>query len=216
MPRRFCYECGGEEFKDGLCKQHFAETHKLIELPPKIEIEKCSKCTTIKDRNKRVEWDPEKFFSKLAGMEVKLTEEKKGKDLIYTVEVKGKTAGVERVETATTRIHFDVRICERCGKIASDYYEGILQLRGKFTDDVLNWIDEEIGRSKDKMVFYRLKQVKGGVDVYLGSQRFLKRLAGKLSKKHKIRLVESFKQVTQIEGREIRRRIILARFDKLK
>jgi nonsense-mediated mRNA decay protein 3 len=216
MPRRFCYECGKDEWEKGLCRQCFAKTHKLMKLPARIEIEKCSKCETVKARNKRVEWNAERFFSKLIGKEVELVENAIGKDLIYTVKVTGEIAGVEIEETAKTRIHFNVRICERCGKIASDYYEGILQLRGNFTGDVLNWIDEEIGKSTDKMVFYRLKQVKGGVDVYLGSQRFLKRLAAKLSRKHKIKLVESFKQVTQIEGREIRRRIILARFDKLK
>jgi len=212
MRRRFCYKCGEDDFQDGLCKEHFAESRTLLKLPARIEIEKCSKCDLVKLKNKYQQWNPERFFYELAKHEVTLTRRMLGKDFIYKVKIIGDVKGIPKEEEAEVRIHFNVRICGVCGRALGDYYEGILQLRGNFKQDVITFVEEEADKTSDRMSFYRIKQVKGGVDIYFGSQRFLKTLSVKISKKHKIKLVETFKQSTHLDGVEVHRRIVLARF----
>ena len=213
MPNRFCYKCGGEEWKDGLCKEHFLDGKVLLDLPKRIDIEKCSKGGLVRLKNKQHEWQPEEFFTRLAGRPIEIEGKKKLKDMIYTISVTDTLDGAEKTETCEVRVHFDVKICGVCGRVLSNYYEGILQLRGNFPDNIMKFIDNHVNKSTDRMVFYRLEQLKEGINLYFGSQRFLKKLSGQISKKFGVRIKETFKQVTQREGKEIRRRIAVARFD---
>jgi len=212
MPNPFCFKCGKPEYKEGLCKVHFAQQKTKLNLPKTIEIEKCSKCELVRLKNKQQPWQPEKYFSSLVGAPVTLQETQKGKDLIYNITLKSEAAGVETKETSTVRIHFDVKVCGVCGRILSSYYEGILQLRGNFPGEVMDLIDQQVDKATDRMVFYRLEKIKEGINLYFGSQRFLKKLSGILSKKYKIKPTETFKQVTIKDGKEIRRRIVALRF----
>lgn len=60
-----------------------------------------------------------------------------------------------------------------------DYFEGILQLRGQY-EDVLDWVVAQTKKDQ-KAVITKEKKVRGGIDLYFSSQRYLTSLAKKLN-----------------------------------
>jgi NMD protein affecting ribosome stability and mRNA decay len=202
MPGKFCYVCGADEFKESLCEQHFYEVKATIKLPGKITVEKCSKCNLARLKNKRVKFDANKFFTERTKqpVNVKLLG-KRGKNDVYEISI-----GKEKKEVL---IHFDVRVCQECGKFLGGYYEGTLQLRGDFPKEILDIIDEAV-RKRDS--FYRIKEIKVGLNVEFGSKSLLKTLVNGFSKKYKIKPTESFELVTQKDGKDVTRRIMCLRW----
>ena len=64
------------------------------------------------------------------------------------------------------------------GEKPPDYFEGILQLRD-VSDEVMDWVHDEIqasGRAK----IANVKEVHGGIDVYLSSNSYLRSLGKKM------------------------------------
>jgi NMD protein affecting ribosome stability and mRNA decay len=61
-----------------------------------------------------------------------------------------------------------------------NYYEGILQLR-EATDEVVDFVMADIDRQRPKGVFLtKVEKVRGGVDLYLSSKRYISNLGRQL------------------------------------
>jgi len=59
-----------------------------------------------------------------------------------------------------------------------EYYEGILQLRGPY-EDVLVWVMEKTEKD-GRAAITKQKKVRGGIDLYYSSQKYLQTLSKKL------------------------------------
>jgi len=60
-----------------------------------------------------------------------------------------------------------------------DYFEGVLQLRD-LTNELLDWVYKRVKKDQ-RAVITKEKKVRGGVDLYLSSQRYLQSLGKKLN-----------------------------------
>jgi len=63
----------------------------------------------------------------------------------------------------------------------AEYFEGILQLRGDY-EHVLDWVIKTTAKEK-KAVITKEKKVRGGLDLYYSSQRYLQALGKKIGKR---------------------------------
>ncbi|MBI4015496.1 MAG: hypothetical protein HY362_02145 [Candidatus Aenigmarchaeota archaeon] len=168
MSRQFCYVCGKEPFKEGLCKDCFKEPEEKKK-EEKV-IEQCTRCGYYKDKMK---WK----YS-----ETRLPGAKKF-------------------------------VCIFCNKRLSHYYETVIQLRGNFTPATARFTGKEIDRigKKDRLSFYTVKDVRGGLDFKVGSKAATKTVVGFLRKKG-AEVKTSYEQVTEIDGKPVNRSVFSVRF----
>jgi len=217
MHKRFCFICGNQAIKEGLCEGCWSKRNKLAEFPDKIEFVQCPKCNLIQIRTKWVNPDFEKLIkdsTKISGETDawSFTLQKNG----YEVEVRGLKDGIRMVERHNIRLHAIKNICPVCGRLLSGYYEAIIQVRGEYNDSILEQLEKEarnIGKT-DSMAFYRQEMVKGGADYFFGSKKAVKQIALSLKKKYGAELTESFQVVGRKDGKDLVRTIIAVRFAK--
>ena len=69
------------------------------------------------------------------------------------------------------------------------YFEGVLQLR-PFDEEVMRFINNQLKRDK-KAFISKIVEVRGGVDIYFSSQKFVRVLGKKMNKSFKGELKES-------------------------
>lgn len=213
--KKFCYVCGKQtdHLFDGLCSDCFAKRITLVELPKKIEIIKCSKCPFVKFNNKWQTLNIEEIIkTKLkAHGDIKKTSVEL-KDKIATVHVSGSFKDISKEESHDVRIHFNKIMCPNCTRLFGGYYEAIIQLRGDFNQKTLSFIADSAERfAKDQFGFYRVKEVKEGLDLYFGSTSIANKIADAL-KPFKPEIKRSFKLVTRKDGKDIYRTVISVRF----
>lgn len=207
---KFCFLCGKktEKLIKGYCEECYNEKFQLIKIPEKISLTICVKCNLIKYKNK---W-------------------KSIKDVIRNkIEVVGKNVGIEIEENDVISIHasgflkdskkpkeeiHEIKlklrktVCLSCSRKYGDYYEAILQLRGKISNDIIDFIDDQVIIKKS---FYRAENVKGGLNLYLKNKSLANKIANDLKEKYNAEIKKSFKLVTKKEGRNIYRNVILIR-----
>ncbi|MEM4240057.1 MAG: NMD3-related protein [Candidatus Woesearchaeota archaeon] len=63
----------------------------------------------------------------------------------------------------------------------ASYFEGVLQLRG-CSDEAMDWAHDEILRAGRARIA-KVKEVRGGIDVYLSSQHYMQSLGRKLQQR---------------------------------
>ena len=97
-------------------------------------------------------------------------------------------------------------------KMKSGYYEAKLQLRGNIPANTLEFIDRQVGKSRDKNAFYRIERMKNGIDVFVGSKYVAKRVAEQMKKQLKAELKKSYKLHTRRDSKNIYRNVISVRF----
>ncbi|MEM2916313.1 MAG: NMD3-related protein [Candidatus Woesearchaeota archaeon] len=91
------------------------------------------------------------------------------------------------------------------------YFEGVLQLRG-CSDEVLDWAHDEIiraGRAK----IAKVKEVKGGIDVYLSSQHYMQSLGRQLQQRFGgiLKITRRIHTRSRITSRDVYRMTVLFR-----
>lgn len=97
-------------------------------------------------------------------------------------------------------------ICRNCSRESGGYYESILQLRGDFSENIVEFIEEKIREES----FCRIEEVKNGFDFYVGSKSVANKVAEILRRKG-FEIKKSYKIVTRKDGRDVYRTTILAR-----
>ncbi len=107
----------------------------------------------------------------------------------------------------------NIGICERCARHKRGYFESIVQIRSdrrNITEDEQITISKMIQMKKDEMIGNRMAYVskavdqdKGGIDLYIGMEKFAKSLAQFLAEKLAASIEYSNKLKTQKDGKPV-------------
>ncbi len=118
----------------------------------------------------------------------------------------------ENVKMGKIDLTFENTQCPDCSRKFGGYYEAILQLRGEFPEDILDFIDKVVSKHSDRTgAYFRIEKIKEGINLYIGSKSIANKLA-KILKDMKFEIKKSYKLVTKRDGKEIYRTVIVARY----
>lgn len=237
-----CPRCG-QPTDEGFCKQCIQETTRLVSCPDYVEVVICSICGSQQIKGK---WllpnsSPiEELASSAAVDSLWLHKELEHPE----IEINLKTIGATRYQ-AILRVHgifqghdvseeceIPVRLkkvaCERCSRMAGKYFQSTVQLRGS-TDRTIT--PREIEECKkmaqdmadsgyhggDQLSFIQeMKEVKGGLDIVLGSTQLGRHMARSFVERFGGRLLETAKLVGKKDNKDVYRSTLLVRFPRLK
>ncbi|HVO77458.1 MAG TPA: NMD3-related protein, partial [Methanomassiliicoccales archaeon] len=124
-------------------------------------------------------------------------------------------------EELETTVRIKGAICPRCSKIVGNYYESIIQVRGRGRklserqkERYLEEIDRRVEAAKEEnreMFVSKVEEVPGGLDFYLSSISLGKAISKELADRAGAEVKESSTLVTQKEGRDVYRVTYLVR-----
>ena len=211
--KRFCPKCGTEKgpFIKGFCMDCFVADHNLVELPEKINVETCKRCGSVRVRGVWQNYSPE-LIEEIIKANVK------EKEFLlstlkadYTKDDQNNISGIVRlvgnVDTEPFSFTLPVlikqvnSICDSCMKLASNFYDGILQVR--FSKDpspsdnqkTMKKIEELLQEAKkeDKLAqIIDVLNTKKGYDLYIASKTAGKFVAERLAKYYRSEVTRSF------------------------
>ena len=237
-----CPRCG-QPTEDGLCPQCLQETTELVSCPNQVDVVICSACGSQQINGK---WQlpgtlPLQDLAAQAAVDaVWIHKEMIQPEIDVDLKVSGATRYLARIEVrgsfretdSLVQCEIPVRIkkvaCERCSRMAGKYFESTVQLRGS-SERAIN--QREIEESKkmardmadsayrggDQLSFIQeMKEVKGGLDIILGSTQLGRRMAKAFVERFGGRLLETAKLVGRKDNRDVYRTTLLVRFPRLK
>ena len=237
-----CPRCG-QPTEDGLCPQCLQETTELVSCPNQVDVVICSACGSQQINGK---WQLpgtlplQDLAAQAAADAIWIHKEMIQPEIDVVLKVAGATRYLARIEVrgsfggreALVQCEIPVRIkkvaCERCSRMAGKYFESTVQLRGS-SERAIN--QREIEESKkmardmadsayrggDQLSFIQeMKEVKGGLDIILGSTQLGRRMAKAFVERFGGRLLETAKLVGRKDNRDVYRTTLLVRFPRLK
>jgi nonsense-mediated mRNA decay protein 3 len=225
---KFCPKCGTTSgiFIEQFCKKCYLEDHELVKVPKHISVKRCKRCEKILLSGKWVEASvynlenfiknkvkPKEMHMQYVGVKL-LGPTEQGLEAI--VEIKGKVAGVKLNVERHVHIEFIYTTCISCMRIASGYYEAIIQVRARPEQAAqLEPIKTEIKRfmealyQKDTLFGHvKFKSTQGGFDAIIGAKSSAKKLAVYLAKRYNATLSSNTKLVGVTRDGERRKRVI--------
>ena len=231
----FCVRCGREgSTYESLCVECFLKNNRFTSVPDHVDLFRCAYCEEYLIEGK---WRKFASLPEAIRDAVKRSiETKRGADLAQ-VKMKIEEADVKNFhvhvlstveysdlkleEEAKTTVRLKGTVCPRCSKMVGNYYESIIQVRGrerKLTEKqkqhLLGEITsrvEEAQNDNREMFISKLQEVPGGLDAYLSSISLGKSIAKTLAEKLGAEVKESSTLVTQKEGRDVYRVTYLVR-----
>ncbi len=115
--------------------------------------------------------------------------------------------------TETLKLKKKYEQCPYCARRYGGYYEAVIQLRGNRWRELYRKVLNVIEREKDPKAFITgEKQVKGGIDIYIGSKKVADRV-GKRFKSLADEVKFSFSHVGEKDGKPITRKYVMIRLD---
>jgi nonsense-mediated mRNA decay protein 3 len=142
--------------------------------------------------------------------------------------VQGSFRGHEVEERCEIPVRIKLVACERCSRIAGKYFQSTVQVRGNDTRSmtmadideckrIANSMAEAGYRGGDQLSFIQeIKEVKGGLDIILGSTQLGRRMARSIQERFGGKFLETCKLVGKKENRDVFRSTLLVRFPRLK
>ena len=242
MRQAICPRCGLPT-DDGLCRQCIQETTKLVGCPDLVEVVVCSICGSQQINGK---WQLpnsqplEELASQAAVDSLWLHKELTGQDIEIDLRAVGATRYIARMVVSgnfrgkdiSEQCEIPVRIkrvaCERCSRMAGKYFQSTVQLRGNATRTLTSLEIEECKKMArdmadsgyhggDQLSFIQeMKEVRGGLDIILGSTQLGRRMARAYVERFGGRLLETAKLVGKKDNRDVFRSTLLVRFPRLK
>jgi len=237
-----CPKCG-RPADEGLCLQCRMEAIKLIQFPAVAEVVICSVCRSqqIKGKWQLPESRPvEDLVSSAAVESLWLHPELLHPDIEVEVHKTGATQYIARImakgsfmgqgveESGEVQVRIRQLACERCSRMAGRYFQSTVQLRGNGSRLISPWEMEECRRMAqdmadagyrggDQLSFIQdIKEVRGGLDIILGSTQLGRRMARAVQERFGGRLLETCKLVGKKEDRDVYRSTLLVRFPRLR
>lgn len=112
-------------------------------------------------------------------------------------------------ETFTLPLRLTYTLCDTCARAQTNYYEGIIQLRGEnraVLEQAHAFLLDETKKQKDKGVFItKIEEQKKGYDYYYTKQRAIPVLMKKLAKKFKATASSHARLFTEKKGEKLYR-----------
>lgn len=236
-----CPKCG-QPSVEGLCKNCLINSEKMLSCPDLLEVTICSICGS---RQVKGRWQiSEKSIEEMAAEaacdslcihkdldhpEVDVDLRKRGATrYLARMGLKGTFRGKDVEEACEIPVRIKLIACDRCSRIAGKYFESTVQIRGgsdrRLTDREIEECKKmaeamaDAGyRGGDQLSFIQeIKDVKGGIDIILGSTQLGRHMARAIYERFGGKLVESSKLVGRKDSRDVYRTTILVRFPRLK
>jgi len=237
-----CHRCGLPTV-EGLCRQCTLEKAKLVSYPDQVEVVICSVCGSrqVKSRwllpdNRSVEEQAHQaavdalcLHKELAEPQIELSLRKVGATrYLAKININGSFRGQGISEQCEIPVRIKLMACERCSRMAGKYFQSTVQLRGNAVRSMTAREIEECKKTArdmadsgyhggDQLSFIQeMKEVKGGLDIILGSTQLGRRLARTFVERFGGKLLETAKLVGKKDSRNVYRSTLLVRFPRLK
>ncbi|OGI12212.1 hypothetical protein A3K64_02675 [Candidatus Micrarchaeota archaeon RBG_16_36_9] len=212
---KFCFLCGKrtEKLVKGYCEDCYKKKFQLIEVPKEVDLTLCARCNQTKERFKWTENDTEKILrdrinvlGKNVGIRIEIDEED------AKVHAKGLLEGSKNPKEEVHEVKLKIRktTCPTCSRKAGKYYESTVQIRGNLTNEDMDAVDDVV---LERGGFYRIKEVRGGYDLFVSDKSLAKKIAEVFKNRHKVEIKKSFKLLTRRDGKDINRDTILLRIE---
>jgi nonsense-mediated mRNA decay protein 3 len=237
-----CPKCGLPA-EEGLCPQCVLDSTELFSYPDHVEVVICSVCGSrqIKGKwqlpdNRSVEELASQaavgalmFHKELDQPNIELELRKIGATrYLAKIDINGSFKGQSIKNKCEIPVRINLVACDRCSRMAGKYFQSTVQVRGYSIRSLTrNEIEEckKIAQSMadsgyrggDQLSFIQeMKDVKGGLDIILGSTQLGRRMARAITERFGGKLLETCKLVGKKDSRDVYRSTLLIRFPKLK
>ena len=228
----FCVECGAEsELYESLCERCYLRKHTFFSVPDVLDLKLCGNCGARARKKHWDDYDTTEGAIESIVLENILT----NKDIIDTkfetyIEFEDDNNAMVNILALGTHSEFKdleikeaykskVRInrtpCDRCSRIAGNYFESIVQFRadGRHPDEdeldeaqrLVEVTMDRLQKSDRNAFIGRLDVVKGGMDFYVGTINSGRILAKTIANAFGCRFSESSKLIGRKGGRNVYR-----------
>jgi nonsense-mediated mRNA decay protein 3 len=147
---------------------------------------------------------------------------------IAYINIDGSFRGHSVSEQCEIPIRIKLMACDRCSRMAGKYFQSTVQLRGNSVRSLTKREIEECKKTAQDMAdsgyhggdylsfIQEMKEVKGGLDITLGSTQLGRRMARAFVERYGGKLLETAKLVGKKDSRDVFRSTLLVRFPRLK
>jgi nonsense-mediated mRNA decay protein 3 len=228
---------------EGLCQQCILEKEKLVSCPNQVEVVICSICGSQQVKNK---WqlpdsrsveelahqeavDALWLHNELATPQIELDLKKVGATrYLAKININSSFRSQSISEQCEIPVRIKLVACDRCSRMAGKYFQSTVQLRGSAVRSMTVREIEEAKKTArdmadsgyhggDQLSFIQeMKEVKGGLDIILGSTQLGRRMARAFVERFGGKLLETAKLVGKKDSRNVYRSTLLVRFPRLK
>ncbi len=230
----FCVRCGREgSTYESLCVECFLENTRFTSISDHVDLFTCYHCKEfqIKGRWKRISLDEAirevamdaivvRRGSELAHVRSEVTE---ADPRNYHVRIFSDVehGDLKMKEELHTIVRLKNTVCPRCSKIIGNYYESIIQIRGRERklsegqkERIYTALRKRVDEAQEEnreMFISKLEEVPGGFDAYLSSISLAKSISKELGDRFGGEVKESSTLVTQKDGKDVYRVTYLVR-----
>lgn len=235
-----CPRCG-EPSPLGLCDRCRREMATLLDCPDSVEVTVCPVCSSalIRGRWQKAEADVQELISDAVAEKIGVHQDLRSPDVTLSVEKKNATQYLVSVhlaglfgeipteEDCTLVAKVRRATCERCSRMAGNYYEATVQVRGSAgspasgeleeSRKIAEAVTESCFLKGDRLSFIQeTKNVKGGIDLVVGSTSQGRSIARAIQERFGGATQESYKLAGMRDGKNVYRTSILVRLPRLK
>ncbi len=236
-----CPKCG-QPSEEGLCRSCVLKSEKMLSCPDQVEVTVCSVCGSklTKGRWQISERSIEEMATEAVCNSLCIHKDIEKPEIearlsprgatryLARINLKGSFRGTSVDERCEIPVKITLMACDRCSRISGKYFESTVQIRGSSERQLTEReLDEcrkmaysmtDAGyRGGDQLSFIQeIKDVKGGIDIILGSTQLGRQMGRAIHERFGGRFVESSKLVGRKDSRDIYRTTILVRFPRLK
>jgi nonsense-mediated mRNA decay protein 3 len=237
-----CHRCGLPTI-EGLCPQCTLEKTTLVSWPDQVEVIVCSVCgsrqvksrwtlpdsSSIEELAHQAAIDALCLHKELAEPHIELDLRKVGATrYLAKINIVGSFRGQSISEECEIPVRIKLMACDRCSRMAGKYFQSTVQLRGNTVRSMTEREIEECKKTAQDMAdsgyhggdhlsfIQEMKEVKGGLDIILGSTQLGRRMARAFVERFGGKLLETAKLVGKKDSRNVYRSTLLVRFPRLK
>jgi nonsense-mediated mRNA decay protein 3 len=237
-----CHRCGLPTV-EGLCQQCTLEKATLVSCPDKVEVVICSLCGSrqvksrwllpdnccVEELAHQAAMDALCLHKELAEPQIELDLRKVGATrYLAKINIDGSFRGQSISEQCEIPVRIKLMACDRCSRMAGKYFQSTVQLRGNAVRCMTEREIEECKKTAQDMAdsgyhggdhlsfIQEMKEVKGGLDIILGSTQLGRRMARAFVERFGGKLLETAKLVGKKDSRNVYRSTLLVRFPRLK
>jgi len=230
----FCVRCGREgPTYESLCVECFLENVRFTSINDHVDLFTCYHCRDyqIKSRWKRISQDEAirevatdaiavRRGAELARVRIDVVEADP-RNFHVRISADMEHSDLKLTEEMHTIVRLKNTVCPRCSKIIGNYYESIIQIRGRERklsegqkERIYTALKKRVDEAQEdnrEMFISKLEEVPGGFDAYLSSISLAKSISKELGDRFGGEVKESSTLVTQKDGKDVYRVTYLVR-----